>query len=260
MRITEKKKYTLFCKKGGLGERKNEIYDHGRIGGLCQRVVRVGRRFVFGAVADTVDKDGAKACLCYFGGDHRLAFTGAVDFVLVARWVRYRFGVAVFGGWCAGRYSFGLVIQKGFRDLSAPFIRGIAPIRRYSGGVAVVSAVIAIAVGLATGVLSGFGVGGGSLLILYLTAVAGTDQYTAGGINLLYFLCCAPAALISHIRHKRVEWRAVWWCVLTGVATSLVAAWLASRIDTALLRRLFGILLLYIGTRELFCKSEKKKA
>ena len=119
---------------------------------------------------------------------------------------------------------------------------------------------IAAVVGLATGVLSGFGVGGGSLLILYLTAVVGMDQYAAGGVNLLYFLCCAPAALISHVRQKRVEWRAVLWCSITGVITSLIAAWFASQMDVALLRRLFGILLLYVGVRELFCKSEKKKA
>ena len=119
---------------------------------------------------------------------------------------------------------------------------------------------IAIVVGLLTDILSGFGIGGGSLLILYLTAVAGMDQYTAGGINLLYFLCCAPAALISHIRHKRVEGKAVLWCTLAGVATSVAAAFVASAMNTDLLRRLFGILLLYIGVRELFCKSEKKKA
>ena len=119
---------------------------------------------------------------------------------------------------------------------------------------------IAAVVGLATGVLSGCGVGGGSLLILYLTAVVGMDQYAAGGVNLLYFLCCAPAALISHVRQKRVEWRAVLWCSITGVITSLIAAWFASQMDVALLRRLFGILLLYVGVRELFCKSEKKKA
>ena len=32
-------------------------------------------------------------------------------------------------------------------------------------------------VGLVTGIISGFGIGGGSLLILYLTAVAGVNQY-----------------------------------------------------------------------------------
>ena len=119
---------------------------------------------------------------------------------------------------------------------------------------------LAVVVGIVTGVLSGFGIGGGSLLILYLTAVMGVGQYQAGGINLLYFLCCAPTALISHIRHRRVEWRAVLWCSLAGVGSSVAAAWLASVINTALLRRGFGVLLLYVGIRELFCKDQKKSS
>ncbi len=120
------------------------------------------------------------------------------------------------------------------------------------------STLIGVAVGLLTGILSGMGIGGGSLLILYLTAVAGVDQYTAGNMNLLYFLCCAPAALISHIRAKRVAWSAVLWCTLTGVVTSLLAAWVATQLDTGLLRRLFGVLLLYVGIKELRVKSRKK--
>ncbi len=117
----------------------------------------------------------------------------------------------------------------------------------------------AIAVGIATGIISGFGVGGGSLLVLYLTAVMGVEQYVASGINLLYFLCCAPVALISHIRNKRVEWQAVIWCVLAGVFTSVAAALLASYVNGDLLRRLFGGLLLYIGVRELFFKDKATK-
>ena len=42
-------------------------------------------------------------------------------------------------------------------------------------------------VGAATGVLSGFGVGGGTLLLLWLTLVQGMGQLQAGGVNLLYF-------------------------------------------------------------------------
>ena len=45
--------------------------------------------------------------------------------------------------------------------------------------------IVAFVVGLVTGILSGFGVGGGSLLMLYLTMFAGVQQYAAGGINLL---------------------------------------------------------------------------
>ncbi len=112
-------------------------------------------------------------------------------------------------------------------------------------------------VGLATGILSGFGIGGGSLLIIYLTAFAGVDQYTAGGINLLYFVFCAPPALISHIKNRMIDKKTALLCILAGVVTSVLAAYIAAVIDVSLLRRIFGAFLIYIGIRELFCKKEK---
>lgn len=112
-------------------------------------------------------------------------------------------------------------------------------------------------VGLLTGILSGFGVGGGSLLMLYLTMFAGVQQYAAGGINLLYFIACAPAALCSHVKNGLVERPAVLWCTLAGLPVSVAAAFLASWINVGLLRRAFGVLLLYIGVREL--RAGRKK-
>nr|WP_305147396.1 sulfite exporter TauE/SafE family protein [Butyricicoccus faecihominis] len=110
---------------------------------------------------------------------------------------------------------------------------------------------------MATGVLSGFGIGGGSLLLLYLTLFAGVSQYRAGGINLLYFVACAPAALVSHIKNKLVEWQAVKWGVIAGVPASILAAFGAAMIDVRWLRRLFGVFLLYVGCKELFTKRKK---
>ena len=113
-------------------------------------------------------------------------------------------------------------------------------------------------IGAVTGVISGFGVGGGSLLVLYLTVFGKTSAYTAGGINLLYFLGCAPAALVGHIRQHTVIAKAVLWCSIGGIVTAIPAAIVASHLKVALLQRLFGILLLYIGIRELRAKPQKQ--
>lgn len=122
-----------------------------------------------------------------------------------------------------------------------------------SGGAAAVSAFV---VGLLTGVLSGCGIGGGSLLLLWLTLVQDMPQFTAGGINLLYFLACAPAALVSHLKNHLIDRGAVKFCVPFGAMTSLLASFAAAGTDTSLLRRLFGVLLLYIGAKELFTKRK----
>lgn len=113
-------------------------------------------------------------------------------------------------------------------------------------------------VGTLTGIVSGCGIGGGSLLILWLTAVEGAAQAQAAGINLVYFLCCAPAALVSHIRQHRIDWSAAGWCALSGCIAAPVFSYLAGGMETDLLRRLFGVLILILGLRELFSRPEKK--
>ncbi|MDO4286619.1 MAG: sulfite exporter TauE/SafE family protein [Eubacteriales bacterium] len=116
---------------------------------------------------------------------------------------------------------------------------------------------ISFVVGAVTGVLSGFGIGGGSLLILWLTMMEHVAQYTAAGINLLYFLCCAPAALVSHIRHHLVDKQVTLWCTIAGCITSPLASLAAGAIPMDWLRRFFGILLLILGIKELFAKKSK---
>lgn len=118
---------------------------------------------------------------------------------------------------------------------------------------------LAFAVGAAAGILSGLGIGGGSLLLLYLTAVVQMAYHAAAGCNLLYFIVCAPAALYSHIKNHLVVRQVVCWCVLAGLPVSLLAAFAAGAIDTALFRRLFGLLLLYIGLHELRAKPSTSK-
>ena len=107
-----------------------------------------------------------------------------------------------------------------------------------------------VIIGVLTGIISGLGVGGGSLLVLYLTAVTGTEQYQAGGINLLYFVGCAPSALIGHIKNKQIDVKTAAWCVLGGLLTAIPFSLLAQRLDTDLLRRLFGVLVLGVAYRE----------
>ena len=113
--------------------------------------------------------------------------------------------------------------------------------------------------GAATGIITGFGIGGGTLLILWLTMVRGTDQLAAQGTNLLYFLPSAACALVSHIKNRCVLWRAVFFCTVAGVPVTVFAALFAAGIDTSLLRRIFGAFLIIVGVSELLRGASKKK-
>ena len=111
---------------------------------------------------------------------------------------------------------------------------------------------IALLAGLITGVISGFGVGGGTILMVYLTALAGVAQRTAQGINLLYFLPTAAAALILHAKNHYVEWKAVIPAVLCGCVTAGLLSFVALNMDLGLLKKLFGGFLIVTGLSELF--------
>ena len=110
--------------------------------------------------------------------------------------------------------------------------------------------------GAAAGVLSGFGVGGGTLLLVWLTAVAGLPQDQAQGINLLYFLPAAGAALPAHAKNGYLEKSVLLPAILCGLACAGLGAWAATGLDGGLLRRCFGGFLLVIGLRELFRRED----
>src|SRR5699024_8809272 len=116
-----------------------------------------------------------------------------------------------------------------------------------------------ILVGAATGILSGFGVGGGTLLLVYLTTFAGVDQHLAQGINLLYFLPAALTALPAHWKNGYILRDALLPAILAGLLLSGAAAWLATGLDTGLLRRCFGGFLVILGLYELFGPAPGKK-
>lgn len=116
--------------------------------------------------------------------------------------------------------------------------------------------IVAALAGAVTGVLSGFGVGGGTLLLIYMTAFAGVEQHLAQGINLLYFLPTAATALPAHLKNGFVDKKAAVPAIAAGLACTGIAAWVATTLDVELLRKFFGAFLIYIGVTELFRKAE----
>jgi len=114
---------------------------------------------------------------------------------------------------------------------------------------------IALAAGLLAGVLTSWGVGGGSLLIIYMTAIAGVAQSQAQGINLLYFIPTSASALYMHVKNRLVDISAAVPAICAGVPTTLVAALAAAAIDTEFLRKTFGVFLILMGVSEFFRKD-----
>lgn len=108
-----------------------------------------------------------------------------------------------------------------------------------------------------TGIFASMGLGGGMVLIVYLTVFAGFSQLLAQGINLVFFIPIAIISLVLHTKNKLVEWKKAVPAVLWGTAAVIISAWLANRIEQSLLSKAFGIFLILMGLKELFFKGEK---
>ena len=116
-----------------------------------------------------------------------------------------------------------------------------------------------LAVGFGTGILSAWGVGGGTLLLLLMTLFLGVDQTTAQGINLLYFLPTAGVSLFFHRKNGLLDKIALKAAIPLGIAAAAAGAFAATAIDTELLRRPFGVFLLFAAVMTLRGTKQQKK-
>lgn len=108
--------------------------------------------------------------------------------------------------------------------------------------------------GLSAGVLSGlFGIGGGVLIVIGLTAL-GLDQKTATGTSLAT-LCVPLGVLLGAMEyHRRGEVRISWAIAIAiGLAAGgLIGAKLTAPMSPILLKRLFGGFLVLMGIKNLW--------
>ena len=118
---------------------------------------------------------------------------------------------------------------------------------------------VALLAGSALGFLAGIGVGGGSLLILWLTAVLKMPQPEARILNLLFFLPSAAIASVFRHREGNLNIRKVLPAILAGCVAAGLFSLLSRTLDTQLLKKLFGCLLLITGVREILYRPRKAR-
>ena len=109
------------------------------------------------------------------------------------------------------------------------------------------------------GVLAGMGIGGGSLLLLWLTQIAKIEQEQARLINLLFYI---PAAIIStciRTKHQQLQIADAIPGMIAGCITAFIFSLLAQQLETGLLKKLLGVLLILTGLRETFYRERKAK-
>lgn len=98
-----------------------------------------------------------------------------------------------------------------------------------------------------TGALSSWGVGGGTLLLVVMTLFLGVGHREAQVINLLFFLPTAGISLFFHRKNgflDKTTWKEA---APVGTAAAFAGALASLLVDVSLLRKPFGVFLLYGG-------------
>lgn len=111
--------------------------------------------------------------------------------------------------------------------------------------------------GFLAGLLGAMGFGGGSILIIYLTNILSTDQISAQGINLLFFIPCALVSVIYNFKKKLIKYKSA-LCLIAGAVPGLaLGSFLLSIIETGILSKLFGGFLIISGIMMLFGRKKQ---
>ena len=117
---------------------------------------------------------------------------------------------------------------------------------------------VAFVVGGVLGFLSGLGVGGGSLLLLWLTLVTGMPQSDARVMNLMFFLPCALIATVFRWKQSKPDWRLALPAMAAGLVGAVVGNLLGPELDREILKKALGVLFLITGARELRYSAQKQ--
>lgn len=113
-------------------------------------------------------------------------------------------------------------------------------------------------VGFVTGVIASMGLGGGFVLMIWLTVFAEVEQRAAQGINLLFFLPIALLSLIIHIKGGLIDKTLIKKYLLGGIIGAVLGTFASHVVPNGLLSKLFSLFLLAFGLRELFVSGKKK--
>ena len=116
----------------------------------------------------------------------------------------------------------------------------------------------ALLAGLLSGIFGAMGLGGGAVLIIYLSVFTDTPQLKAQGINLLFFIPIALVAVLVYIKQKKIKWKITLPLSLGGLLGAGAGLLITHQIGGEFIAKIFGGLLVLWGIKELFGKKSKE--
>lgn len=106
--------------------------------------------------------------------------------------------------------------------------------------------------GMISGIVTGLGMGGGTVLILLLCAFMNFDQHIAQGTNLIFFIPTSLAAIFVNIKQKNIDYKVAKIVIIFGIIGAVLGAFIAQKINSTNLKKVFAIFVLIIAIHELY--------
>lgn len=115
--------------------------------------------------------------------------------------------------------------------------------------------------GIIAGIVTGLGMGGGTVLILLLTLFKNIDQHIAQATNLIFFIPTSIAAVIINLKQKNIDLKLTISISFFGIIGAIIGAIFSKNISSEYLRKYFAIFVFVIAIHEIYelLKEYKKK-
>ena len=107
-------------------------------------------------------------------------------------------------------------------------------------------------IGFISGIVSGTGMGGGTILILCLSIFLEINQKTAQETNLIFFIPTSIAAIYINMKQKNINIKLAKQIIFWGIIGTIIGALIAQKINVTVLKKMFGIFLAIIAIHEIY--------
>lgn len=106
--------------------------------------------------------------------------------------------------------------------------------------------------GMISGVVTGLGMGGGTILILFLSLFIGLEQHTAQATNLIFFIPTSIAAIITNIKQKNIDLKLAVNISIFGIVGAIIGSIISNNISSEKLKKYFAIFIFLIALYEVY--------
>lgn len=117
---------------------------------------------------------------------------------------------------------------------------------------------IPLIAGFLAGAAGAMGLGGGFVLIVYLTWI-GLSAPEAAAANLMFFIPTAFVSMLMNRRKGLADLSVLPYAAASGSIGAILGLLLSGAVDGRLLRTAFALMLIAVGMRELLHKSPERK-